>query len=215
MSLHFSDIQVKIFWCEFKMNSRKHLYRPEGWLGGWTCLFCDHHERQFVCLFLTDQLFGGSKGEMYLNMLFRNLVIPWVDKVHPEKSRLSRVKSCALSHIIISILLMKIVGGFFGRGDRTAESRAKLSSSSAITTDDCQHCSSSVEALLAAFRDHIHRSVFFFHCPEEFQVFTNASSLLHTDTSLWLSISRRLRRLVLTFPVPYMGTVWELIKLLQ
>lgn len=116
MSLHFSDIQIKISGVNLKwIPENIFINLRVDWVVG-LFLFCDHHERQFVCLLLTDQRFGGSKCEMYLNMLFRNLVIPWVDKVYPDKSRLSRVKSCAFSHIIILILLMKTVvfWGFFG-----------------------------------------------------------------------------------------------------
>lgn len=69
--------------------------------------------------------------------------------------------------------------------------------------------------LSAAIRDHIQGSLFIFRCREEFQVFTNSSSLLHTDTSFFQSIFRRSKILVLTVPVPYMGTVWKLSKLLQ
>lgn len=47
--------------------------------------------------------------------------------------------------------------------------------------DECQHCSSSVETLTVAIRDHSRRS-FIFHCREESQVFLNSISLLHTDT---------------------------------
>lgn len=44
------------------------------------------------------------------------------------------------------------------------------------------------------------------HFPlREFQVLTNSSSLLHTDTSFFQSIFRRSKILALTFPVPF----WE------
>lgn len=66
------------------------------------------------------------------------------------------------------------------RGQWSIMEAAKFSSYLVKMIDECQHCSSSVETLTAAIRDHSRRS-FIFHCKES-QVFPNSSSLLHTDT---------------------------------